>query len=336
MPRDPVSSPDAPLPGPVVGTPPRRPGSVRRTATIDMGWPGGLGTPLHLAGRSRDLLTPESGDPVVAGAAEMHATIGDNRTITAIDALPDHPGIELLVGAQGGSYLRSAIDAALPGERESASPLYVLLDDIAGCSLIAGFVWSRWEPDFAARMREARGSMGIRKGKIICSGLRPGGWAQTAPDDERRSMHNVRPAGDISTPDDPWGWHALPERPEVAMRRHRRIDVWRDGDDIVVDELFRDSAWEPDGSEIVLHEYEVAARVDAASATLASVTATPRVLPFPECPWVAPNVAWLAGHPVRAFRTDVQQTLTELDCCTHLNDMLRCLAEVPVLAAALP
>ena len=39
--------------------------------------------------------------------------------------------------------------------------------------------------------------------------------------------------------------------------------------------------------------------------------------------------------PVDGFRTSVQETLTELQCCTHLNDMLRCLAEVPALAAAL-
>jgi hypothetical protein len=38
---------------------------------------------------------------------------------------------------------------------------------------------------------------------------------------------------------------------------------------------------------------------------------------------------------VRSFRTDVQSTLTELQACTHLNDMLRCLAEVPALAAAI-
>ena len=63
--------------------------------------------------------------------------------------------------------------------------------------------------------------------------------------------------------------------------------------------------------------------------------ATPRVLPFPECPWAAHHTSQLVGHPVRTFRTDVQETLTEMECCTHLNDMLRCLAEVPALAAAL-
>ena len=36
--------------------------------------------------------------------------------------------------------------------------------------------------------------------------------------------------------------------------------------------------------------------------------------------------------PVNRFRTIVQQTLTELHACTHLNDMLRNVAEVPALA----
>jgi len=38
---------------------------------------------------------------------------------------------------------------------------------------------------------------------------------------------------------------------------------------------------------------------------------------------------------VATFRTSVQATLTEIQSCTHLNDMLRCLAEVPALAVAL-
>jgi len=36
------------------------------------------------------------------------------------------------------------------------------------------------------------------------------------------------------------------------------------------------------------------------------------------------------------MRTEVLQRLRATDCCTHLNDGLRSLAEVPVLAATLP
>jgi len=330
-----LEDPPAALPGSIVGTPRRAPGSVRRTATIDMVWPGGLGTPLNLVGRSRDLHTPVTGDPVVLDAAELWVEIGDDRTIAAIETVPERPAIQQLVGAQGGSYLRSAIDEAVPGERAGATPLHVLLDDVAGTSLIAGFAWSRWHPDYAARMRVARGNMGVRKGRIICSGLRPGGWAQTSRESGHDQDHSIQLAGDISTPDDPWGWHEWPERPPVSMRRHRRIDVQPEGGELVVDAFFRDSCWEPDGSEMVLHEYTVSARVDAESGELVDVRATPRVLPFPECPWAAHHTSQLVGHPVRTFRTDVQETLTETECCTHLNDMLRCLAEVPTLATQL-
>lgn len=325
---------DSTLPGSRTGTPARRANSVRRTATIDMTWPDGIGTPLHLVGRARDLVTAGDGDPFVAGDAGIHATIAENRTIASITAYPERPGIDALVGAQGGSYMRAAIDAALPGEREAATPLHVLLDDLAGTSLIAGFAWSRWDPESAQRMRAAQrpGRLGMRKGRIICSGLRPDGYVHTAPESERATLHAARPAAPLSVVDDPWAWHQTPDRPPVAMRRHRRIDVWREGAELVVDEFFRDSCWEPDGTEIVLHEYAVSARVDAEAGTLIAITATPHVLPFPECPSASPNVVRLVGMPIRAFRQDVQQTLTEVDCCTHLNDMLRCLAEVPALA----
>src|SRR4029079_2609342 len=62
-----LEDPPGALPGSVVGTPARAPGSIRRTATIDMQWPGGLGTPLHLVGRSRDLLTPATPDGAPVG-----------------------------------------------------------------------------------------------------------------------------------------------------------------------------------------------------------------------------------------------------------------------------
>jgi hypothetical protein len=231
--------------------------------------------------------------------------------------------------------LRSAIDEALPGERESATPLYLLLDDIAGTSLIAGFAWSRWQPDLRRKMAQGATNFGMRKGRVICSGLRPGGWAQTARETGREQAHAVRLAGDISAPDDPWAWHELPERPAVCMRRHRRIDVRADDGAFLVDAFFRDSCWEPDGTELALHEYTVGAQIDAATLTVRAVDAQPHVLPFPECQWAAPHVELLVGMPVRGFRTSVQETLAELQCCTHLNDMLRCLAEVPSLAAAL-
>jgi hypothetical protein len=324
------------------GTPDRRPGSVRRTSTIDMVWPGGLGTPLHLLGRARDLVTPRSGAARVAGEARMDVGMGEYRTITSIEVTPHRDGVLDLVGAVAGSEMRGAIDRALPGEREAASPLHLLLDDVAGTSLIAGFAWTRAEPEVIEQMRHAAaaegipmGPRGMRKGKVICSGLRPDGWADTHWRNEMSPAHAVVRAGDIRAPHDPLAWHELLPAPEVGMRRHRRIDLWREDGALAVDVFFRDACWERDGSQIALHEYTVAARVDAADHTIVSLTATPRVLPFPECKWAAPHAGGLAGLPVSRFRTSVQETLTELRACTHLNDMLRGIAEVPALAALL-
>ena len=68
-----------PLPEPLddsqTGTPARQAGSVRRTSSIDMVWPGGFGTSVHLVGRARDLVTTGAGEAVVVAEAEMLAVV---------------------------------------------------------------------------------------------------------------------------------------------------------------------------------------------------------------------------------------------------------------------
>ncbi|MCP4907142.1 MAG: DUF2889 domain-containing protein [bacterium] len=323
----------------VVGTPDRRPGSVRRTSTIDMVWPDGFGSPMHLVGRSRDLSTPVDGPACVIDEAGMRVEMAEHRTVSAIEVSPHRDGADGLIGAVGGSELRSAIDRALPRERETASPLHLLLDDIAGTSLVASFALSR-SPEIRELMLANRpgpgAPFGMRKGKIICSGLRPDGWFDTHQQNGVPPFGSgVVPAGDIEAPQDALAWHAFPSAPDVGMRRHRRIDLWREGGVVCVDAFFRDACWEPDGSQSCLHEYTTDAKIDAGDHTLVSLESTPRVLPFPECKWAAPNSQDLIGLPVTEFRTIVQQTLTELRACTHLNDMLRSFAEIPALAKRL-
>jgi hypothetical protein len=326
----------------IAGTPLRRPGSVRRTAHINMFWPGGFDTPMHLAGRCRDLVTWPDGRPAVQAMAQMEVEVGDLRTIAAISTAPDHPTIGRLVGASGGRRFRTAIDDALPGDREAGTPLHFLLDDIAGCTLIAGFAWSQHRPGTelgGAEWQERRPAKAFTgrtaDGRIICSGLRPGGYSHVSREEGRTVPHFLRVAGDLSSEADKSAWHEIDPAPEVCMRRRRRIDAWLSGPDIVVDAHFRDSMWSREHVELALHEYTLSAVIDVDSHVLRSVEATPKVLPFPECPWAAPHTDELVGTPVEGFRTSVQDTLTELHCCTHLNDMLRGLAEVPILVARL-
>jgi hypothetical protein len=323
---------------PAPAPPERRPGSVRRTSTILMHWPGGRGAQLRLDGRARDLFTPRQGEPVVVAEATMSVGVGAQRTIDDIASDPHRPGIEQLVGAQGGGGFRSALNDALPGERDAGTPLYLMLDDIAGSSLIAGFAWSRWNDDWkgsvarnaladAASLDAARS----RRMEGICSGFRPGASA-LAPGG---LAHNVAPVPPLADPTDPVGWHDLQPAPPVAMRRARRVDVWPTADGLAVDAMFRDSCWQPDGVEVAVHEYRVEATIDRTSWLVTSVVAEPRVLPFPECPGAAPNVDRLVGVPVGELRSEVLRRLRSVESCTHLNDALRSMAEVPTLVASL-
>lgn len=330
-----MSSLLAPAPNDPAATPPaRRPGSVRRTSTMLMSWPGGLGTALHLDGRARDLLTPVAGEPQVLAATDLTAVTGPTRDIQQIAAKPGVDGLDRLIGRSAGGNLRKAIAEELPQEVEAGTPLHLLLDDLAGATLISGFAFFLWAdeiPGFHERMASAPPVM-----IGICSGFQKGSSALRADGTLKGVSKNTGRPGPLVDPADPVGWHELPDHPEIAMRRARRIDVWQESGEIRINAMFRDSCWNPQGEEEVVHEYEILTAADPETGTLTSVTAIPRVLPYPECPGAAPNASWMEGTPLRAMRREVLERLRDTDCCTHLNDGLRALAEVPVLAAMLP
>src|SRR5215218_10880606 len=60
---------------PTTAIPPRAPGSVRRTTTVDMLRPHGMDAELVLVGRGRDLLTDHDGTTRVLDTAAVEATI---------------------------------------------------------------------------------------------------------------------------------------------------------------------------------------------------------------------------------------------------------------------
>ncbi len=320
---------------PAVAPPVRRPGSVRRTSTVLMFWPDGLGTDLHLKGRARDLLTPELGDPVVVNHSVLHAVTGRERDIRRIEADPESADLKRLVGSRAGANLRSAIAQELPDEVAHGTPLYLLLDDLAGSTLISGFAFLRWA-DHVPMIKNRVANAPRRIMRDICSGFRDGASSLLSDGSISGLRQNTARPGPLADPADPLGWHELDDPPQIAMRRARRIDVWDEDGVLGIDAMFRDSCWDPDGAEVVVHEYQITGRANRATGTLLSVDALPRVLPYVECPGAAPNASWMAGTDLRAMRTEVLQRLRATDCCTHLNDGLRSLAEVPVLAASLP
>jgi hypothetical protein len=333
-----TSAPSEPAPLP----PARQPGSIRRTSSMLMSWPGGLGTELQLDGRARDLFTPPAigggseNDPVVVAEAELHAVTGRERDIKTIEATPPTPGLQHLVGCRAGAGLRRTIAEHLAEEVEGGTPLHLLLDDLAGTTLIAGFAYFKWAERYPAILERFNTQP---KGRMtdICSGFQDGSSALNPDGTLKGVSENTPPAPPLADPDDPMSWHELGGHPEIAMRRARRIDVWTDADaaTIHVDAMFRDTCWIPDGTETVLHEYRILATADAATGILTNADAIPLVLPYVECPEAAPNAARLVGLELRRLRAEVLERLKNADCCTHLNDGLRALAEVPVLAASL-
>jgi len=332
-----MSHPLPPPPSdPALVPPARRPGSVRRTTTMLMYWPDGYDNPLQIDGRARDLLTPRPlhADVVVLDEATVSAQVLKNRTIAGISTTPPRPGIARLIGARGGGNFRAMLPEAIPDDREAGTALHLLLDDLPGTTLIAPFGWLREANQSpGGPMLPAMSTEQMRQTmEGVCSGFRPGSSGFAIAAELRQNLAEVPALGDVT---DPWSWHDVGTPPTVAMRRARRIDVWRDGAQIGIDAMFRDSCWATDGPEVAVHEYQINAAVDAVTMVLDSVVATPRVLPYPECPQAADNVGRMIGSDAAGFRTEVLARLQSVDCCTHLNDALRALADVPALAAHL-
>ncbi len=170
----------------------------------------------------------------------------------------------------------------------------------------------------------------------VCIGFATGSSALV----EQRSgemSHRVQVVKPLVADDDPHGWHDLPEQPEVSFRRARRIDVWRDPVDgtIMIDSGFQDSAGNPDHGRIAVHEYVLRATADPDTLLVTSVDPDPRVLPFRSCPNAVATAQAVVGAPLADLRTTVLERLAKANGCTHLNDALRALAEVPLLLTQL-
>jgi len=289
---------------------------------------------MRLSCAARDLLTGADPDrPRVLAFDRADLRLTQGREIVEIGATPPRPEIEALIGARAGGQLRKAINDALPGEVEAGSPLYLLLDDIGVASLVAPFAWSQWNAQTEQQItRSFNDAAHKQKNAGICIGYTPG---SSAFDTSPGAVLQHRKVHPLQSPDDTLGWHELTDWNEVSARRSRLIDVWFEDDEIVVATHFQDSAALGSGGRRAVHEYLLTARADRGSATLRAISADPRILPFDVCPTAIFNIDRMIGTPLTDLRRMVVERLPRTDGCTHLNDTIRSLAEVPQLAAAL-
>jgi Protein of unknown function (DUF2889) len=320
-------------------SPIRRANSVRRTSTIDTGWPEGFGQPVIMIGRARDVLTgPDGGSPQILAEDRFRIGATARREILEIDVKPHRPSINVLVGARGGGHLRALLAEVMPEERTSGSPLYLLLDDYSGASLVAGWIWSQWRDNWQEQARASGGASTAGKNGVmtdICAGFEQGSTA-LLPDGSSRPNQNCAEVPSLINPQDPDGWHELFDHSPVSMRRARRVDVWRDSNDVRIEVGFQDSGINPKGGRTAIHEYLVHATARGDDLTLAQIDVDPRILPYRECPNASPNAERMIGQRLADFRQSVLGTLPGPLGCTHLNDVLRSMAEVPHLVAHLP
>lgn len=322
--------------GPAGLTWPRRPWSVRRTSTIDTVWPEGLGTELQMTGRGRDLLTgADPAYPRVLVEDRCRASVSPAREILALETTPPRPGAGGLVGSRAGSQLRSAIAECLPADLASGSPLYLLLDDIAGASLVANWAWSLWQAGWLERVRSGAEQAGASERNMVgvCVGFSP--QSPVVAEGLALQQNLNQQVVDLAANGDPFGWHELARQDGPSARRSRLIDVWFDGPVIKARTHFQDSGPTPHGTRMAVHEYLVAITVDRASMTLVDIDADPRILPFGYCPAATLNIRNLVGTPVADLRRQVLAEFPKTLGCTHLNDTMRSFAEVPLLIGQL-
>ncbi|HEX2575255.1 MAG TPA: DUF2889 domain-containing protein [Aquihabitans sp.] len=323
---------------PVAGSPERRPGSVRRTTNVDLVRPDGPTGPLVVLGAGRDLHTGSAGGGVLAQAAtEVAIDYLGGRIVRSVMTDPVVDGVEALVGARVGSGFRRTLAEALPDLARGHGLVHLLLDELTPATLISGSTLAR---EGAVALA---GGPGATMPIDICAGwVADGAMVHAIADTGIPLLGWGPPAPSLDRPGDPDAWHPMPVLAPRSMRRRRLLDVGAgpasgpagDSDELLVQVRFRDSYWEADGTETVVHEYGVTARVDPSTWLVTGAEAVPGPLPAPECPSAAASAGRLVGRRVDDLREVVRAELTGVSTCTHLNDVFRSLADIPDLWTA--
>jgi hypothetical protein len=308
---------------------------VRRTTNVDIVRPDGFGGPLVLLGAGRDLRTATDGSTQVVATAGTEVVIdfvGD-RVVRSVRADPTDVDLSAgdldgLVGARAGSGFRRQLAERCPSLVTSGSLVHLLLDEVTPATLISGSSLAR-----EGVIKVAADGDLSRLPFGICAGWQPGGAMEAAIVETGVPLLGWGPpAPSLDAVDDPLAWHAMDDLAPTSLRRRRRIDAWQErAGEVEVDVRYRDSYWERDGTETVVHEYGLTATVSSATWTFVRAAAVPGPLPAPECPSAALGASDLVGVALAELREVVRDRFVGAPSCTHLNDVYRSLADLPAL-----
>ncbi len=271
-------------------------------------------------------------------AARLEARIDylGGRRILAIETGPTRTALTELVGCAAAGGYRAALDAALPGERERGRVLYQLLDDIPSTILVNGYAMAVGLPP--TEHLEIRRQASLKRSQAdVCAGWRIGGsMLRSVGETGLPELRRGPSASEPLVTDDPLAWHALPPLPPGSMRRARRIDAWRvDGGVVGIEAFFRDTFVSDDETEEIVHEYTVVASVDPGTLQFLAIRADVGPLPSSDCGDAALSATRLSGLSLSDLRAHVSTNFKGPTTCTHLNDVLRGLQDLPALLACM-
>ena len=213
--------------------------------------------------------------------------------------------------------------------RQARDLRYTLLDDVPVATLISGHALS------ASNLLGDVAKSGYLPVADQCAGFATGGLLLTSFEAGDPVIVTGPPAPDLDHGDDPAAWHHVAVLPIHGMRRRRRIDVYpgESPSRVGIDAMFRDTYVRRDGVETIIHEYTLDAVVDTETGILVESRATPRVLPWQECPGAVASAARIVGMTLHDLHFRVRQELSGTSTCTHLNDLLRSVADAEALIA---
>ncbi len=311
-------------------TPPRVPGSMRRTSTTDIKFPDGIGGTVVVDIRGRDLRTDDSGDAAVVDELELRISFEPwTASIVDVDIVNAPAALRALDG-QPTRGLSRRIAELLPEDAARRSLCYSVLEDFGGAQLVSGYAGLRARPiDLVPEHAE----LAIASQGDACVGWALDGAAIAHLRDSGQHAVPIGPAAPPLENNDAFAWHAYAPLPRGSVRRCRRTDVFPDPADssaLCAEHHLRDTYADVDG-EIVMHEYVVAATFDR-DRCVESVEVDVRVLPWRECPGAAVSAQRIVGMTLDDLAARVRAELKGPTTCTHLNSTLRTLADVHALA----
>lgn len=318
--------------------PHRKANSIRRTSSLDMFWPDGRSGLTHVVGGARDLFTDADGVGHTLDFARIDGEALITRELVRVNSADGDHRFDSLSGVRAGGELRGKLRTLFPTAAERDSAQYLLLDDLAGATLVSSWGWFAWEgyhPELIEKVHSE--GIGGKNGNMrgVCIGLAEGSSSIDHRGRPYLGQQSSTIVPSLINDADPDGWHAFAPVDGPHSRRARWIDLSIEDSCIVIDTGFQDSAARPDGLRQAIHEYRATAEVDATSGSIKSLAATPHVLPHLECPAAVANIQRLVGQEIASLRDLVPQMLAKELGCTHLNDVLRALSAAQFLATQL-